>query len=98
VSVQAQVLELLARIKRERGTSLLFISHNLAVVRRLCDRVMIMRDGRVVESGPVATLFAAPRDPYSRLLLDSVPRLDPAAERARLAALFVSNESTDRRT
>jgi peptide/nickel transport system ATP-binding protein len=93
VSVQAQVLELLARIKRERGTSILFVSHNLAVVRRLCDRVLIMRDGRVVESGPVAALFAAPRDPYSRLLLDSVPRLDPAAERARLAALFAPHQS-----
>jgi peptide/nickel transport system ATP-binding protein len=87
VSVQAQVLSLLAGIKRDHGTSILFISHNLAVVRRLCDRVLIMRDGRVVESGPVAELFAAPRDPYTRLLLDSVPRLDPETERARLAAL-----------
>jgi ABC-type glutathione transport system ATPase component len=87
VSIQAQVLGLLARIRREHGTSLVFVSHNLAVVRRLCDRVLIMRGGRVVESGAVAEVFAAPRDPYTRLLLDSVPRLDPAAERARLAAL-----------
>jgi peptide/nickel transport system ATP-binding protein len=86
VSIQAQVLELLARIKREQGTSIVFVSHNLAVVRRLCDRVIVMHQGRIVESGPVAELFTAPRDPYTRLLLESVPRLDPATERARLAA------------
>jgi ABC-type glutathione transport system ATPase component len=91
VSIQAQVLELLGRIRREQGTSIVFVSHNLAVVRRLCDRVLIMRDGRVVESGPVAQLFAAPRDPYTRLLLDSVPRLDPATERLRLAALTAAD-------
>ena len=93
VSIQAQVLELLARIKREQGTSIVFVSHNLAVVRRLCDRVLVMHQGRVVESGPVAELFSAPRDPYTRLLLDSVPRLDPATERARLAAFASSAAS-----
>ncbi|MGC4111367.1 MAG: ABC transporter ATP-binding protein [Nocardioides sp.] len=87
VSIQAQVLDLLGRIRREQGTSLLFVSHNLAVVRRLCDRVAVMYQGRVVESGPVAQVFAAPAHPYTRRLLDSVPRLDPATERARLAAL-----------
>jgi len=87
VSIQAQVLELLGRIRREQGTSIVFVSHNLAVVRRLCDRVLIMRGGRVVESGTVAEVFSSPRDPYTRLLLESVPRLDPATERARLALL-----------
>jgi len=96
VSVQALVLGLLARIKREQGTSLVFVSHNLAVVRRLCDRVLVMHRGRVVESGPVAALFAAPRDAYTRLLLDSVPRLDPAVERARLAALLAAGGGADR--
>lgn len=88
MSVQAQVLGLLARIRRDQGTSIVFVSHNLAVVRRLCDRVLVMHRGRVVESGPVDELFAAPRHAYTRLLLDSVPRLDPATERARLAALL----------
>jgi ABC-type glutathione transport system ATPase component len=88
VSVQAQVLGLLARIRRGQGTSIVFVSHNLAVVRRLCDRVLVMHRGRVVESAPVGELFAAPRHPYTRLLLDSVPHLDPATERARLAALL----------
>jgi peptide/nickel transport system ATP-binding protein len=86
VSIQAQVLELLDSIKRA-GTSILFVSHNLAVVQRLCERVLVMYLGRVVESGPVAQVFAAPRHPYTRMLLDSVPRLDPLVERARLAAL-----------
>jgi len=84
VSVQAQVLELLATFKRTHGTSIVFVSHNLAVVRRLCERALVMYRGKVVEEGAVAEVFAAPRHPYTRLLLDSVPRLDPAAERARL--------------
>ena len=71
-------------MKREHGTSIVFVSHNLAVVRRLCERVLVMYRGKVVEEGAVAEVFAAPRHPYTRLLLDSVPRLDPAAERARL--------------
>jgi ABC-type dipeptide/oligopeptide/nickel transport system ATPase component len=100
VSIQAQVLDLLASIKRT-GTSIVFVSHNLAVVQRLCERVLVMYLGRVVESGPVAQVFAAPRHPYTRMLLDSVPRLDPAVERARLAALAGGGESpwgTDRVT
>jgi oligopeptide/dipeptide ABC transporter ATP-binding protein len=86
VSVQAQILELLAAIKRDRGTGIVFVSHNLAVVRRLCERVMVMYLGRAVEAGPTAAVFRHPRHPYTRMLLDSVPLLDPARERARLAA------------
>jgi peptide/nickel transport system ATP-binding protein len=86
VSVQAQILELLAAIKRDRGTGIVFVSHNLAVVRRLCERVMVMYLGRAVETGPTAEVFRLPRHPYTRMLLDSVPLLDPARERARLAA------------
>jgi peptide/nickel transport system ATP-binding protein len=93
VSIQAQILELLARMKRERGTSLIFVSHNLAVVRRLCERVLVMYLGRVVEAGPAEVLFRAPRHPYTRMLLESVPLLDPARERERLAALQVRGET-----
>jgi peptide/nickel transport system ATP-binding protein len=93
VSIQAQILELLAAIKREQGTSLVFVSHNLAVVRQLCERVVVMYLGKVVEAGPTKTLFRAPRHPYTRMLLDSVPRLDPAQERARTARRMVPGET-----
>jgi oligopeptide/dipeptide ABC transporter ATP-binding protein len=85
VSVQAQVVNLLAELRRERGVAYLFISHNLAVVRRLASRVLVLYRGRVVEVGPRAALYAAPVHPYTRLLLDSVPSFAgpaPAAARA----------------
>jgi len=93
VSIQAQILELLERFKREQGTSLVFVSHNLAVVRRLCERTLVMYLGRVVESGPTDAVFRGPRHPYTRLLLASVPRLDPRGERERLAALTPRGET-----
>lgn len=73
VSAQLQILVLLERFRSEQGTALLFISHNLAVVRRLCERVLVLYRGRVVEAGPSAALFATPAHPYTRLLVDAVP-------------------------
>jgi peptide/nickel transport system ATP-binding protein len=93
VSIQAQLLELFAALKRTHGTSIVFVSHNLAVVRRLCERVLVMYLGRVVESGPTEAVFAAPRHPYTRMLLDSVPLFEPRRERARLAALRAQGET-----
>jgi peptide/nickel transport system ATP-binding protein len=93
VSIQAQLLELFEGIKRRHGTSILFVSHNLAVVRRLCERVLVMYLGRVVEEGPTEVVFLEPRHPYTRMLLESVPLLDPALERARLAAQVVQGET-----
>jgi oligopeptide/dipeptide ABC transporter ATP-binding protein len=93
VSIQAQLLELFARIKREHGTSILFVSHNLAVVRQLCERVMVMYLGRVVEEGPAEEVFLRPRHPYTRMLLESVPLLDPLRERVRLASLVAQGET-----
>lgn len=72
VTVQAQILDLLAEMKG-RGTGLIVISHDLAVVSRLADRVAVMRDGRVVEQGPVAQVLSAPAHPYTQSLLDAVP-------------------------
>jgi peptide/nickel transport system ATP-binding protein len=73
VSSQAQILTLLRDLKRDLGLALLFVSHDLSVVRVLCDRVLVLAEGRVVETAPAADLFAAPRAPYTRALLDAVP-------------------------
>jgi peptide/nickel transport system ATP-binding protein len=92
VSIQAQVLELIAEFK-STGTAIVFVSHNLAVVRRLCERVLVMYLGRVVESGPVGEVFSTPRHPYTRLLLESVPRLDPDAARGQLASSILAADT-----
>jgi peptide/nickel transport system ATP-binding protein len=73
VSVQAQVLDLVARIRVERGLTLLFISHDLTVVRRVCERTVVMCRGEIVESGPTSRLLTAPQHPYTQRLLASVP-------------------------
>ncbi|MFD7598376.1 ABC transporter ATP-binding protein [Kitasatospora sp. NPDC059812] len=74
VSVQAQILNLLADIREQTGIGYLFITHDLGVVRCVTDEVVVMRHGRIVESGPTAEVLARPRHAYTRLLLDSVPR------------------------
>jgi peptide/nickel transport system ATP-binding protein len=76
VSIQAQVLNLLLELRARLGLALVFISHDLSVVRHLADRVAIMYLGRIVELGPAEAIFDAPTHPYTRGLLDSVPRLD----------------------
>ncbi|TFD68051.1 dipeptide ABC transporter ATP-binding protein [Cryobacterium ruanii] len=75
VSVQAQVLDLLDDVQRDRGLSLIFISHDLGVVQHVSDQIAVMRAGRIMESGPAARVFTAPQHPYSVQLLAAVPRL-----------------------
>jgi len=75
VSVQAQIIELLAALRQRHGLAYLFVSHNLAVVRLLCERVAVMQNGRIVEAGTAAQVLAEPRHPYTRALLDSVLRV-----------------------
>jgi peptide/nickel transport system ATP-binding protein len=75
VSVQAQILNLLADLRRAGGLTYILISHNISVVRHFCDRIAVMYLGQIVELGPVADVLARPRHPYTRLLLDSVPAI-----------------------
>jgi oligopeptide transport system ATP-binding protein len=83
VLIQAQVLNLFEQLRRELGVSYLFISHDLALVRQVSDRVAVMHLGQFVESGPVEALYRHPLHPYTAALLDSIPGLDPATGRAR---------------
>jgi oligopeptide transport system ATP-binding protein len=75
VSVQANIINLLLDLKDTLGLSMLFVSHNMAVVRQISDRIAVMHDGLIVEQGDTADVFERPQDPYTRLLLASVPRL-----------------------
>jgi peptide/nickel transport system ATP-binding protein len=75
VTVQAEILDLLRRVREERGMSVLFISHDLAVIAELCDRVAVMRLGRVVEEGATARVLGEPVDDYTKLLVAAVPRI-----------------------
>ena len=83
VSIQAQVLNLIKEIQRDSGVAMLFISHDLGVVRHISDRVAVMYLGRIVETGPKAEIFSNPSHPYTRLLLGSIPRPDPTRARTR---------------
>jgi len=85
VPTQQQIITLLAGLRRSAGLSLLFISHNLALVRQLCQRALVLYLGRSMELASIAQLFASPRHPYSRELLGAIPVADPDVQPARLA-------------
>jgi peptide/nickel transport system ATP-binding protein len=86
VTTQAQVVALLGELQRELGLALVFVAHDLAVVRQVSDRVAVMRRGRIVESGPADEVYDNPQDPYTKELLAAVPALDPQVAASRRAA------------
>jgi oligopeptide/dipeptide ABC transporter ATP-binding protein len=94
VSTRAQIINLLRGLQRERGLSMLFISHDLSVVAHTCRRVAVMYLGRIVEEGPREALFARPLHPYTRALLSAVPVPDPVVERTR-RRIILAGETPD---
>src|SRR4029077_15270098 len=86
VTIQAQILELIASLSREIGTAVLLIPHNLGIAAGMCDRVNVMYAGRIVESSPTTEIFADPQMPYTQGLLDAVPILELPRNR-RLTAI-----------
>jgi peptide/nickel transport system ATP-binding protein len=87
VSIQAVILQLLDRLRREDDIALLFVSHDLNVVRMLCDKLVVLRQGKVVEAGPSRDVFEHPADPYTQALLDAIPHFEPHAQPSRKVAV-----------
>jgi oligopeptide/dipeptide ABC transporter ATP-binding protein len=81
VTIQAQYLKLLRELQRQHGLALIFITHNLGIVAKMCDQVAVMYAGRMIESGPVHQIFDAPAHPYTRALLESIPRMGDSDQR-----------------
>ncbi len=99
VTVQREVLDLLRDLRREMGTAIVLITHDMGVVAEMADRVIVMKDGRTVEEGPVRAIFGSPREPYTRVLLEAVPRMGlrpPQPEPARLPPVLSLRDLTVR--
>ncbi|MFF0227140.1 ATP-binding cassette domain-containing protein [Streptomyces sp. NPDC004629] len=94
VSVQARILDLLGELQQRRGLTYFFVSHNLAVVQQVADRIAVMRQGRLVEVGEAAQVLRRPRHPYTRQLLDAVPIPDPRRGRRARATATATATST----
>ena len=92
MSTRAQILGLLQALRREMGLAVLLITHDLAIVSKVADRVGVMYLGRLFEVGPVASVIAAPLHPYTRMLVAAVPLTDPGAARARGFPILMAGE------
>lgn len=97
VSVQAAIVELLRRLQTEHGLSLLFITHNLALVRSIAQDVVVLHEGRIVERGPTARVLAQPEDDYTVRLLEDVPKLSSVTRAAERASESVDRDDADSR-
>ncbi|PWD50735.1 ABC transporter ATP-binding protein [Serinibacter arcticus] len=97
VSIQAQVVNLLADLRRTRGLTYLFIAHDLSMVRHISDRIGVVHQGRLVELGPSETIWSRPVHPYTRSLLSAVPRPDPEVERHRRRLSYVAPPAEEQR-
>ena len=93
VTIQAQILDLLADLKRDEGMSMLFITHDLTIVRKIADRVYVMKDGEIVESGPTAILFANPQHPYTQTLLAAESTGGPAPVSVDAPVVLETNQA-----
>lgn len=92
VSIQAQVVNLLKQLQRERNLTYLFIAHDLSMVKYISDRIAVMYRGKIVEIGPADDIYNAPRHPYTKSLLSAVPQPDPLSERTRTRIPYVHEE------
>ena len=95
VTVQAQILDLLTEIREETGAGLILITHDLAVVSEVADQIVVMKRGALIESGSVEQIFTDPQEPYTRLLLDAVPRIDDEIGLLRTTTLPVETMQED---
>lgn len=93
VSIQAQVVNLLKQLQRERNLTYLFIAHDLSMVKYISDRIAVMYRGKIVEIGPADDIYNAPRHPYTKSLLSAVPQPDPLSERTRTRIPYVHEEA-----
>ncbi len=98
VSIRAQIIDLLIALQARTGMAMLFISHDLAVVREICHRVLVMREGRIIEEGPAEDVLRAPRHPYTQALLKAVLEPDPRERDRRRTARLSPNSSTPEET
>ena len=88
VSIRAQVLNLMSRLQKERGLTYLFISHDLSVMRFICDRIAVVHKGKIVEMADTETLFRHPLHPYTRALLSAIPQPNPDLEKNKVLEVY----------